>query len=546
MGVVAPFVADSAPLKVGEMSPASNRHTPKPQCVPRSEAQCLDMDARPPKSFNFPWRTCLLGAAVLLYACVLQGMRPLYSPDEGRYSNVALEMLGSGDWLHPMLHHEVPHWSKPPLTYWAIAASIAAFGHHELAARLPGALAFGCTILLMVRLGRRFVPAQPWLPALVYASLVLPSLAANLVTTDSLLALWETLEVVAFVELWWAATPAAARRARWLLGLAAGLAFMTKGPPGLLALAACFAFALWSEGARGLWRAFGREALLAFLVVGCSWYAIVVMEDPAVLRYFLVEEVANRLASDKMHRNGQWYGALKVYLPTLAIGSLPWLPLLAAAAWRHRRNAFARIRGNAELRLLVCWLLLPLLVFTLARSRLPLYLLPLFAPLALLVARQLAPFSFAPRWRSALLGLWFLALVLARAAPAWVDAAEDDRALAEGVRAQLAPPPHEIAFVDSAPRFGLRFYLGSEIERLELAGEMAQPQSQMLASELEEREGCRLLATRTGRVDALASALDAAGVAYRRIDDVRGYALLAEFSPDCAWHPGAHGMLQPQ
>ncbi len=107
---------------------------------------------------------------VLVYACAFQGTRPLYSPDEGRYTNVALNMLDSGDWLRPMLHPEVEHWAKPPLTYWSVASSIAVFGRNEFAARLPGALAFAGTVLLMMRLGRRFVPEQPWLPALTYAT----------------------------------------------------------------------------------------------------------------------------------------------------------------------------------------------------------------------------------------------------------------------------------------------------------------------------------------------------------------------------------------
>ncbi|MGH8174287.1 MAG: ArnT family glycosyltransferase, partial [Rhodanobacteraceae bacterium] len=83
------------------------------------------------------WRWLLI-AAVIVYACALQGWRPLYSPDEGRYTNVALNMLDSGDWLRPMLHPEVEHWAKPPLTYWSIATSVAVFGRNEFAARLPG------------------------------------------------------------------------------------------------------------------------------------------------------------------------------------------------------------------------------------------------------------------------------------------------------------------------------------------------------------------------------------------------------------------------
>lgn len=487
----------------------------------------------------FRLQAWLLIACVLLYACLLQGVRPLYSPDEGRYTNVALMMLDNGDWMRPMLHPEVEHWSKPPLTYWSIAASFELLGHTEFAARLPSALAFGFTILLIGRLGRRFVPAQPWLPALIYATFVLPSMAANLVTTDSLLALWEALQVVAFVELWQAATPQAARRARWLLGLAAGLAFMTKGPPGLLALAACFAFAFWSEGWRGLRRAFGWDALLVFLLVGGTWYAVVTWQEPAVLRYFLVEEVVNRIASDKMRRNAEWYGAFKVYLPTLLVGSLPWLPVLLMGAWKHRRGVLARVRADEDLKLLACWVLLPLTVFVIARSRLPLYLVPLFAPLAILAARALVPLNLQSRGRIALIAAWGVVLLGARALPAWLDVDADDRILAREIAAQVTPLPNEVAFIEAAPRFGLHFYLGSEIERLDLPGQPPTAQAEELATELAEYEGCRLFVVEENWRPTLEQMLVVHGTPWRRLRDARGYALLAEISEDCSWQAQA-------
>lgn len=481
----------------------------------------------------------LFVVAVLVYACAFQGTRPLYSPDEGRYTNVALNMLESGDWLRPMLHPEVEHWSKPPLTYWSIAASFAVFGRTEFAARLPGALAFACTVLLMMRLGRRFVPGQPWLPALTYATFTFPPLAANLVTTDTLLTLWETLQAVAFVELWWAATPALARRARMLLWFAAGLAFMTKGPPGLLILAACALFAMVSAGWTGLRRLFGWDGLLVFLVVGCSWYVAVAVREPGVLHYFLVEEVVNRVATDKMHRNAQWYGALKVYLPTVLFGMLPWLPLLLYAWWRRRSGFIARVRANDEARLLACWLLLPLAVFVMARSRLPLYLLPLFVPLALMAARALAPLDMRSRAAQALLAVWCVALVVARALPAYIDVQADDGALARALLAELPSPPNEIAFVEADPRYGLRFYLDSEIERLELPGDEAKPQAQDIQSEMLENEGCRVLLVNDWNLAHLEQILASGRVAYKRIADVRGYAAIAQMSSDC----GAYASL---
>ena len=475
----------------------------------------------------------LLVLAVLVYAIAFQGTRGLYSPDEGRYTNVALNMLDSGDWLRPMLHPEVEHWSKPPLTYWIVASSFALLGHNELAARMPGALAFAGTVLLMMRLGRRFVPAQPWLPALTYATFAFPPLAANLVTTDTLLTLWETLQVVAFVELWYAATADDARRARLLLWFAAGLAFMTKGPPGLLLLGASALFAFLSARGAGLRKLFAWDALLVFLVVGGTWYLVVALREPGVMRYFLVEEVVNRVASDKMHRNAEWYGAFKVYVPTIVIGTLPWLPLLVRTGWRERGELMQRLRANADTRLLACWLLLPLAVFMLSRSRLPLYLLPLFVPLAVIAARAVAPIDLGRLGARVALAAWCLCIVLARAAPRFLDVSEDDRALAAAVLQELPGRPDEVAFVESDARYGLRFYLGSEVERLEFPGDPPRPQAQDFTSEMHEREGCRVLLVGDWKWARLEEALAHADVAYKRLADVRGYAVIAQKTPDC-------------
>ncbi|MFD2378655.1 ArnT family glycosyltransferase [Ottowia pentelensis] len=75
--------------------------------------------------------------AVLLLA--LSAARPLSVPDEGRYAEVSRWMLVSGDWLVPRLNG-LPFFHKPPLTHWLQAASLAVFGVHPWAVRLPGVL----------------------------------------------------------------------------------------------------------------------------------------------------------------------------------------------------------------------------------------------------------------------------------------------------------------------------------------------------------------------------------------------------------------------
>src|SRR5690606_13408154 len=118
----------------------------------------------------------------------------------------------------------------------------------------------------------------------------------------------------------------------------------------------------------------------------------------------------------------QWYGWFVVYAPTLLLGTLPWTPTLLrairsaagrAGGWRTRA---ARLADAPWLALLL-WVALPLLVFCLARSRLPLYVLPLFVPIALLIARQRAAEGRGlPRWRW--LGLWIVLLLGLRLASA--------------------------------------------------------------------------------------------------------------------------------
>jgi len=72
----------------------------------------------------------------------LLGSRSLNEPDEGRYGEIAREMLETGNWLVPQFWYE-PHLDKPPMTYWVEALSMKLFGLNEWAVRLPLALA-GC------------------------------------------------------------------------------------------------------------------------------------------------------------------------------------------------------------------------------------------------------------------------------------------------------------------------------------------------------------------------------------------------------------------
>ena len=113
-----------------------------------------------------------LPALLLLLALLFNGSRGLWAPDEGRYVVGAMEMLRRGDFVGIFLNDDTAHFTKPPLTYWSIAAAMAAFGQSEFAARLPNALAFVATALLLLprrpatdtcaRRPCRWSCTQPW------------------------------------------------------------------------------------------------------------------------------------------------------------------------------------------------------------------------------------------------------------------------------------------------------------------------------------------------------------------------------------------------
>lgn len=429
-----------------------------------------------------PW----LLAMLVLLGFAFQGTRPLWDSDEGRYTAVALQMLDSGDFLVPRLNDHHEHFTKPPLTYWAIAAAMAAFGRNTWAVRLPYALAFVLTGLLVYALGRRLVPERPWLPAFLWGSSLLAVLAANVVSTDVLLVLFETLAVLA-----WLLSRDASKPLRWrlLMWLGFALAFLTKGPPGLLPLLPMTAWVLAVEGRRGLRGVFAPAGLLLFAVVGLGWFAWMVAERPGLLGYFLGYEVIDRVFTPVHDRNAQWYGALKVYLPILFLAAFPWglvdLRWLRTLRDGWRPSVWRRwLAEDRDRAFLLMWTLLPLAVFFVARSRLFLYVLPLAVPISLLLARRFAPSidpAREPFWRIAL-PVWALLVLLVKAATTHIPSHKDARAEAERLLAGVRTP-ERILVVGMPAHYGLRLYTGAPVEQIDRqpahAGERFDPRDEL-------------------------------------------------------------------
>jgi len=469
----------------------------------------------------------LLLTILLALAFVLpfQGTRHLWGTDEGRYSAVAVEMLDSGDWLMPHRHPEHPHLSKPPLTYWALASSMAVFGKNEWALRLPAALAFALIVGCAFTIGKRFQPERPWWPPLVVAGTAMTFLAANAVSTDPLLAAFETLGMTGVVLAWRGETDRIARRGAWIVGLGFGLAFLTKGPPGLIPLIPTLWF--WARNRKDFraspfrWITFAVWAPIAL-----SWFVAVIVLYPQLhlLGYFLGYETYGRIFTDTADRHPQWYGWIVAYGPVALVGALPWTLVVAWDAFRRRGQPKppASDADRATSRFLLLWLLVPLVVFCLARSRLILYVLPLLVPFALWAAQRTRHLAIT-RTGKILLALWFALLLAAKITAAYNGVGKDTSELADSIRAQVHDPIREVVFVDETALYGVRIYLGTPVLRVDYGDSQNPAVDMSLAQALAQKRPQRLWLVHMHTVDNFISDVAHAGGKVRQVVSYQHY-----------------------
>jgi len=410
-------------------------------------------------------------AVLLLLAFAFQGTRGLWEPDEGFYANAALGMIDSGDYLVPRLNG-APFLDKPPLIYWLQAAGVRLLGRSEWGLRLGHALLFAASALLVGATARRASPVAVVDASLLYATLPLAFIAANVLTPDTPLAFGLALALYGLARLETRSAHESSRLGWMLAGLGFAVALLAKGPAALpFAAAALVHRALGGRLLATLSDRWAWAGVGLALAPAVAWYSAIVLRLPGAGDYLLDQQVIGRLVSTHLERNAGWTGALRVYLPTLLVGLAPW----ALYSARHLRRSLPRAwqerhagtpSRQVEL-LLALWTLLPLAAFFAASSRLPLYLLPLAAPVAVLAHLALAAESPVPRDRSQALtrGLLVAALSLfaVKAGASYLHDYRDSRGMAEELAAILPPSIHRVVSID-VNRNGLALYREGGIE----------------------------------------------------------------------------------
>ncbi len=354
-----------------------------------------------------------LGALLAILWLGVLGVRDLVPTDEGRYAEIPREMVRTGDWVTPRLDG-FKYFEKPPLQYWATAASYEVFGIGQWQARLwtglSGLFGIAFTALAGCLLwGRR---------AGLYAGAVLASCVywlamGHINTLDMGVSACLGGSLLSFLLAQRDGVSRAAERG-WMLACWGfmGLSLLSKGLIGLAFPGMTLVlYTLWSLE-WGLWRRLHiLPGLALLLAVALPWHVMVQLRNPEFFHFYFIYQQFDRFATPDLSRPGPWY----YFVPILLLGVMPWLGALVPALWRSGRRSLLPPADESPgslrtRRVLVVWAGFIFVFFSASHSKLPSYVLPMFPALALLLGEYLARArSRALGWQFALWALLSLA-----------------------------------------------------------------------------------------------------------------------------------------
>ena len=314
-------------------------------------------------------------AALAVYTVAL-GHSTLWSRDETTYASMARHMLRRGDWL-TLWWNGRPWFNHPPFYFWLEALSFRMLGNTELAARLPSAVFGAAGVALTCLWGWRIAGPRAGLFSAACLGLSIQYfLESRMGIIDTALLFFLSLAIFGFFIGW-----SGQRKGYWLFFLGCGLAWLAKGPWGMvIPLVVVIPFAFSCAAPRRLHELPWFRGLALALLVGGSWYAVQIAIHGAVFaRTVLGYYFLGRITQKVEHQGGP----LWLYVPVILGGFLPWSLLLPSAL----KRLFTR-RTDAD-RLLLCWVVIPFVGLTLAQTKLPSYAAFVYVPCALAVGGML-------------------------------------------------------------------------------------------------------------------------------------------------------------
>ncbi len=311
------------------------------------------------------------------------GWRHLIPSDEGRYAEIAREMLESGNWIVPRYNGYL-YFEKPPLHMWATAFTFQLFGLGEWQARLWSGLTSFFTILVV-----GFTVYRIWgiraatITALVLASCPLWIIGGHFNSLDMGIAFFMSAALCALM-LALHATEKSLEEQLWMLACWSmmALSVLSKGLigvvlPGLVLVIYSITGKDWHSWKRMHW----LWGMLIFFLITTPWFVLISQKHPSFIDFFFIHEHFERFTTNEHQRSAPWH----FFIPLILVGVLPWLLHLPRALLLGFHSRLDHSTSFKPLWLCLIWVLSITVFFSLSNSKLPGYIFPVIPALAILM-----------------------------------------------------------------------------------------------------------------------------------------------------------------
>ena len=310
------------------------------------------------------------------------GDSTIYSWDEARHAQNALEILKTGDWVVLNYGGKPDMWNlKPPLGAWLIAVSFKILGTNEFALRVWSALAGVGTITLLYLFGREMGNRYTGLFAaitLLTAKGFIGYHSARTGDYDAPLAFFITLAIFFFY------LSRKRKNKAYIIpsAISTALGLMTKGVVGLAPIPVALAYLLYERSLKRT--VLAREtayAAMAFTGITTPWLIARFLRGSDFFAYMINKDLLRRF-SEPIEGH---FGDSAYYLMALDTGLGRYWLILLIAAFAYSLYLILK-RKNKELLLLSSWITLFMGVFTLAGTKISWYMVPVYPAISLLIA----------------------------------------------------------------------------------------------------------------------------------------------------------------
>ena len=304
------------------------------------------------------------------------GSFSLYDAAETTYGEFIKQIRLTGDWI-TMHYNGWVIFDKPPLYFWLATIATYFFGINEFAVRFWAALAGVLTVVATFFLGKyRYDERVGFYSAVIVMTAFQFLIQSRIAELDILLTLFMTCSFLFF----WRGYQTGKVHYYWLFYASMGLATLTKGIIGLAIPAfTIFLYLLIRKELRSILKMQIIPGIFIFSLIALPWYITEWCLHGEKFREFALGFLfLSRFGGVVSGHPGPWY----YYFIALLLGFAPWSHLLPFALIR-----IFQLRNEKPELFSLCYVIPVFLVFSIAKTKLPSYILPLYPSFAIMVGK---------------------------------------------------------------------------------------------------------------------------------------------------------------